>query len=190
MNFDSHSSAVVAVAVELVNVATPGHRRGRAYAPPAGPDLAAALRGALTTGARRPRALPRGPAVAALAQLAIQVRPVFAQVQQGDLDTASRTVNTLLAHYRPTPYLDHHDGEPWHLHFHGAPDHDTSGWGGGISVALAAVLGSEYADRLGVCEAAGCDRVFVDTSRNGTRRYCSLACQNRVKAAAHRARQR
>ena len=49
-------------------------------------------------------------------------------------------------------------------------------------------LFQEYADRLGVCSAPECDRVFVDVSRNGTRRFCSTACQNRVKAAAHRAR--
>jgi hypothetical protein len=30
--------------------------------------------------------------------------------------------------------------------------------------------------------------VYVDTSRNGTRRFCSTSCQNRVKAAAFRAR--
>jgi predicted RNA-binding Zn ribbon-like protein len=28
----------------------------------------------------------------------------------------------------------------------------------------------------------------VDTSRNGTRRFCSTACQNRVKAALFRER--
>jgi predicted RNA-binding Zn ribbon-like protein len=30
--------------------------------------------------------------------------------------------------------------------------------------------------------------VHVDASRNGTRRFCSTACQNRVKAAAYRGR--
>jgi predicted RNA-binding Zn ribbon-like protein len=59
-----------------------------------------------------------------------------------------------------------------------------------VAVALATVLGSEYGDRLGVCEAPACDRVFVDVSRNGPRRFCSTACQNRVKAAAHRSRAR
>jgi predicted RNA-binding Zn ribbon-like protein len=52
-----------------------------------------------------------------------------------------------------------------------------------------AVLDCEYADRLGVCSAESCDRVFVDTSRNGTRRFWSTACQNRIKAAAFRHRQ-
>lgn len=47
---------------------------------------------------------------------------------------------------------------------------------------------SDLAGRLGVCTAERCDRVYVDTSKNGTRRFCSTACQNRVKAAAFRAR--
>jgi predicted RNA-binding Zn ribbon-like protein len=33
-------------------------------------------------------------------------------------------------------------------------------------------------------------RVFVDVSRYGTNRFCSTAGQNRVKAAAFRARRR
>jgi predicted RNA-binding Zn ribbon-like protein len=39
-----------------------------------------------------------------------------------------------------------------------------------------------------VCTAPRCDRVYVDTSRNGTRRFCSTTCQNRVKAATFRER--
>lgn len=188
MNFDSHASRVVDRVVELVNVATPGDRRGRPYAVPAGRELVAALGQVTAAGAGSRRRSPQDAEVTALVAVAEQARPIFEHVQAGRLDAAATTANGLLARYRPTPYLDHHDGEPWHLHFHGAADADPSGWGGGIAVALASVLGSEYADRLGVCEASACDRVFVDVSRNGARRYCSLACQNRVKAAAHRAR--
>ncbi len=50
------------------------------------------------------------------------------------------------------------------------------------------MLGGELYDRLGVCTAPHCDRVYVDTTRNGSRRFCSTACQNRVKAAAFRER--
>ena len=116
------------------------------------------------------------------------MRPVFELAAVGDVDGASAAVNELLARYQPTPYLERHDGEPWHLHFHGRGGTDRSEYGGGLSVGLATVLGSEYPDRLGVCQAPACDRVYVDVSRNGTRRFCSTACQNRVKAAAHRAR--
>lgn len=57
-----------------------------------------------------------------------------------------------------------------------------------MATALATVLGNAAIERLGICNAAACDRVYVDVSKNGTRRFCSTACQNRVKAAAFRAR--
>ena len=63
-----------------------------------------------------------------------------------------------------------------------------NGWAAGCATGLAVVLGGDLYDRLGVCTAPRCDRVYVDTSRNGTRRYCSTSCQNRVKTAAFRAR--
>jgi predicted RNA-binding Zn ribbon-like protein len=46
------------------------------------------------------------------------------------------------------------------------------------------------ATRLGVCDASGCDHVFVDTSPNQSRRYCSDRCSSRANVAAYRARQR
>jgi predicted RNA-binding Zn ribbon-like protein len=64
------------------------------------------------------------------------------------------------------------------------------GWTAGCAVGLAYALGSGHGDRLGVCAGPGCERVFVDVSRNGSRRFCGTACQNRVKAADYRARRR
>jgi len=85
--------------------------------------------------------------------------------------------------------LERHDGEPWHLHFHSADETSmVKGWQAGCATGLAIVLGGELYDRLGVCTAPHCDRVYVDTTRNGSRRFCSTACQNRVKAAAFRER--
>ena len=46
------------------------------------------------------------------------------------------------------------------------------------------------ATRLGVCDASGCSHVFVDTSPNQSRRYCSDRCSSRANVAAYRARQR
>lgn len=89
---------------------------------------------------------------------------------------------------RHSPELDRHDGEPWHLHYTAADGTLVNGWAAGCATGLAVVLGSSLCDRLGVCTAPACDRVFVDTSRNGTRRFCSTSCQNRVKAAAFRHR--
>jgi predicted RNA-binding Zn ribbon-like protein len=43
-------------------------------------------------------------------------------------------------------------------------------------------------DRLKVCDAAPCERVFIDLSKNLVRRHCSRRCANRTSAAAFRAR--
>jgi predicted RNA-binding Zn ribbon-like protein len=85
------------------------------------------------------------------------------------------------------PSLERHDGQAWHIHFHAADERSLAGnWAAGYATGLAIVLGGEHFDRLGVCTAAHCDRVYVDVSRNGSKRFCSTACQNRVKAAAFR----
>jgi predicted RNA-binding Zn ribbon-like protein len=188
VNFSSHMDTVVAVAVRLVNTLTAGAARGRSYAPPSAEDLPAAVTAALRGGRRETRDITPGDA-AEFGMVAAALRAVFDAVAGGRLDEAAREVNSLLAVTGARPRLDRHDSEPWHLHFHGADDSLVTGWAAGCATGLAIVLGSELYGRLGVCTADRCDRVYVDTSRNGTRRFCSTTCQNRVKAAAFRARQ-
>ena len=187
MNFNSHVDAVVTVAVSLVNALTPGESRGRRYQPPTGEDGHAAVTAALRTGLATARSVTAQEA-ADLTATAEALRVVFDAVDAGDIDTAARQVNALLAGTGARPQLDRHDGEPWHLHFHGSTDSLAQGWAAGCATGLAVVLGTELYDRLGVCTAPRCDRVYVDVSRNATRRFCSTTCQNRVKAAAFRAR--
>lgn len=188
MEFASHLNDVVRVSSALVNVATPGERQGRPYAVPPPAELAAELHSALLRADRRAPA--PGRQLPLYVGLAERMRPLFEAADRADWDAAAGHANRLLAHYRPTPHLEKHGDEPWHLHFHGPADADPIEWGGAFATALASVVGSDYAGRLGVCAAPACDRVFVDVSRNGNRRFCSEACQNRVKAAAHRARRR
>jgi predicted RNA-binding Zn ribbon-like protein len=183
VNFGSHADRVVGLAVGLVNALTPGAERGRPM-----PELTAVA-------AHRRAEAAMGRAVgddelATLCRVAERLRPVFAAVEAADADAAAARVNELLVDYRPSPYLARHDGEPWHLHFHGTDAGPEAWFGAGLAMALAAVLGGDAWRRLGICSAPACDRVFVDLSRNGSRRFCSTACQNRVKAAALRARQR
>ena len=52
-----------------------------------------------------------------------------------------------------------------------------------------AALFCEDAGRIGACDRDGCDTVFVVTSRNGRRRFCSTKCANRGAVANHRSRQ-
>jgi predicted RNA-binding Zn ribbon-like protein len=53
------------------------------------------------------------------------------------------------------------------------------------------VFGSERAARVRVCAGPTCDLAFLDTSRPGARRWCSMErCGNHAKVRAHRARRR
>jgi hypothetical protein len=45
-------------------------------------------------------------------------------------------------------------------------------------------------ERLGVCHDQHCADVYVDASPAGQRRFCSLTCQNRSRAASFRERRR
>ncbi|GAA2388074.1 CGNR zinc finger domain-containing protein [Nonomuraea africana] len=185
VEFNSHNDGVVLVAVGLVNALTPGERRGRPFPVPA--DLPAAATEALRNGYPNHHEIAEGDA-GELAKVAARLRVVFEAVSSGDIDTAAGQINHLLDETRARPRLDRHDGEPWHLHFHGPGGTMAGDWAASCATGLAIVLGSEFHDRLGVCTAPHCDRVYVDVSRNGTRRFCSTACQNRVKTAAFRAR--
>ncbi|MVU79989.1 hypothetical protein GPX89_22430 [Nocardia sp. ET3-3] len=68
--------------------------------------------------------------------------------------------------------------------------------GGTIDSALAAIarsaielLGSPDRDRLKECGRDACTRLYLDTSRGGSRRWCDMAvCGNRAKSKAFRAR--
>jgi hypothetical protein len=179
----------VDLAVALVNAIVPGESRGRAYPAADGVEelreRAEAVPGLwLTPGRPFTDKETRG-----IAKVAEELHAVFASAQDGDLDGAARLLNAMIVRYDARPTLLRHDNEPWHLHFHGPGVGVVESIGGATSVALAFVLGSEYADRIGMCSAPSCDRVYVDVSRNGTKRFCSTACQNRVKAASFRARQ-
>jgi CGNR zinc finger protein len=183
VDFNSHTDSVIQVAVGLVNLLTPGFQRGRAYEPPSDDAMTAAVTELLRAGGGR--LAPSWEEAASFAFVAAELRAVFTAAS---VDEAARLVNEMLVRTGARPSLERHDGEPWHLHFHAADDSLVNGWAAGCATGLAVVLGGELYDRLGVCTAPRCDRVYVDSSRNGTRRFCSTSCQNRVKTAAFRAR--
>ena len=53
-------------------------------------------------------------------------------------------------------------------------------------LALRAQMSEEDPDRLGVCVDGGCADIYVDGSPAGRRRFCSVTCQNRARAARYR----
>ena len=119
------------------------------------------------------------------------VRPVRSRLREAffatDDATLARTLNSILEAAGAQPEVTSHDGT-WHLHYvdEDAPLADR------IAVlaamGLVALISDLGRDRLGVCRADDCEDVFVDTSRNRSRRYCNDKCSTRMNVAAYRAR--
>jgi predicted RNA-binding Zn ribbon-like protein len=61
----------------------------------------------------------------------------------------------------------------------------------GLARAGVDLLGCQQAGRIRQCQGPPCAVLFVDTSRKGDRRWCSMsACGNKAKVAEHRKRER
>lgn len=102
-------------------------------------------------------------------------------------DEVIAILNSLLEQADARPEITNHDGV-WHVHY--VPDDAP------LARRLAAYavmgLGSLVSDlgrdRMGICRADECEDVFVDTSRNRSRRYCNDKCATRMNVAAYRKR--
>jgi predicted RNA-binding Zn ribbon-like protein len=98
-------------------------------------------------------------------------------------------VNALLGEATIRPWVTTHDGLQPHLHF--VPDSaDVLSRVKAVTAGgLAFVLCWEGGSRLGRCTRSACSRAYVDTSRNGRRRYCTARCGNTEAVMRHRSRQ-
>jgi predicted RNA-binding Zn ribbon-like protein len=99
---------------------------------------------------------------------------------------ASHALNAVLSHGRARRELGP-DGRPAQL-----VESDDPAWRPAVLAAYDLLdLLDERADRIRQCEHDRCVLWFLDTSRNGTRRWCSMAtCGNRAKAERHYRRTR
>jgi predicted RNA-binding Zn ribbon-like protein len=171
-----HLKASLLAAVELANVFGAQHRQGRPTPTPDAATVQAALR--LTTN----REIAVDPA-----DYAVGGKLLYDALSSlPDIDRAAELVNTMLRETEAAPQLVRDPGAPWHLHF-GSPG-EATGWLAEFATAVAMLLGSDHRERLRQCAAVRCESVFLDATRNRTQRFCSTACQNRTKVAAHRAR--
>ncbi len=108
-----------------------------------------------------------------------------------DQVTAGQPVGSKLLE-RLNGWLSQHPG-PYRLEGKALPY--TLAWAGDLSGRVARdaaqTLSGESWQRLRRCENPQCILYFLDTSRNGTRRWCSMAmCGNREKARQHYQRSR
>lgn len=106
-----------------------------------------------------------------------------------DREGAVPLVNAMLRDGRALPQLVIHDGFDWHIH---ATEPDAP-----LSVrmlveaamAFVDVIRSDQWDRVRICEADDCASVYVDFSKNGSKRYCDTGnCGNRMNVIAYRRR--
>jgi predicted RNA-binding Zn ribbon-like protein len=108
----------------------------------------------------------------------------------GQRDSAEQcsAVNALLVEATIRPWVTTHDGLQPHLHF--VPDSaDVLSRVKAVTAGgLAFVLCWEGGARLGRCMRSECSRAYVDTSKNGRRRYCTARCGNTEAVMRHRSR--
>ena len=118
-----------------------------------------------------------------------QTRTLLRDVWTLDRDDAVQAVNRMLREARALPYLTRHDDSDWHIHATepGAPLAERVRVE--AALALIDVIRMNETGRLRVCAADDCVGLFIDLSRNGSKRFCSVRCGNRVNMTAFRARQ-
>lgn len=106
-----------------------------------------------------------------------------------DERAAVALMNDLLRDYDATPYLTDHDGK-WHFHYGDEATPLGRRVASDVVMGLATLIADYGFDRFGICAADDCGDVFVDMSRNKSRRYCNDVCSSRTNVAAYRARAR
>jgi len=175
--FAHDTTAALLLAADLVNSAGPDADPLR--------DVPA-LEGFLNRHLVEPRIRATPADLDAVRALRPRLRAVWEAAGSG---TRAGLVNALLEGSGARPRLvDHGGGWGWHLHVTG---HDAA-----LQHRIAAQAGFAFADlirsreegRLRGCEAPDCQAVFVDLSKNRSRRFCGPTCANRVNVAAYRSR--
>jgi predicted RNA-binding Zn ribbon-like protein len=105
-----------------------------------------------------------------------------------DDQVASTRVNAILAEYGAQPRVSVHNGSS-HFHFEPLNSSMASWLGATTAMGLATVIVENGMNRFGVCNAGDCQDVYVDASRNRSRRHCSTTCSTREAVTAYRRRQ-
>jgi len=119
-----------------------------------------------------------------------ELRPVFEASGAGDTGGVIAGLNELMEQHPITPQISDHDPDNLHLHVATRAASVSELLISESLLGLSTLVCDLGASRLGVCSATKCTNVYVDTSPNQSRRYCSDRCSSRANVAAYRARQR
>jgi predicted RNA-binding Zn ribbon-like protein len=119
-----------------------------------------------------------------------RLREVFTLGTLGkDADVVSE-LNSLLEAFPVKPRISGHDATDWHMHVTGRGSSVSAEYLARAAWGLAVWVCEYGSARFGVCADERCGNVYLDTSSNNCRRFCSERCATRSHVAAHRARKR
>lgn len=179
MNFSHYSDRPVALAVDLVNTS---QMDGDQIATPDQLEAFLESYAEMWAGVATP---PKAADLEKVRKLRSDLRTVLATRDEA---VAADMINEILAEHGAAPRVSTHSGEP-HLHFEPIGTSISSWLGAITAMGLATVIIENGVERFGVCGASSCEDVYIDTSRNRSRRHCSTTCSTREAVAAYRARQ-
>jgi predicted RNA-binding Zn ribbon-like protein len=128
--------------------------------------------------------------LAPLRRLRSDLRAVFDAAAADRRPEMVERLNDLLARHRLSPSISGHDASDWHLHVAPGDGPLADDYAAGAAMGLTMAFLDLGPERFGACAAEGCSGVFIDTSRNRSRRYCSDRCATRENVAALRSRRR
>jgi predicted RNA-binding Zn ribbon-like protein len=171
VQFNTYTSAGAHIAAALVN----------------DPMTDVAAVGVLLAGFDVEEPVPGEAELADLRDWTARLRSVFEPLAEAE---RAELVNDLLVESDCRPRLITHDGLPHHLHYRPLAGDLAARVKAFTAAGLAYLIAEGWGSRLGRCQRDGCAVAFVDTSRNGTRRFCSVRCANQVNVSNHRVRRR
>ena len=119
-----------------------------------------------------------------------RLREVFEHGSAGRDAEAVNELNALLVAFPVQPRISGHDSDDWHMHVTGRGASVSAEYVAGGAWGLAVWLCEYGSARFGVCADERCGNVYLDTSSNCCRRFCSERCATRSHVAAHRARKK
>jgi predicted RNA-binding Zn ribbon-like protein len=128
--------------------------------------------------------------VGVLRRGAKRLREIFEHGSAGRDIEAVTALNTMLDAHPVQPRISHHAGKDWHMHVTSRGASVAAEHMAGAVWGLAVWLCEYGSNRFGVCADERCGNVYLDTSSNCCRRFCSERCATRSHVAAHRARKR
>jgi predicted RNA-binding Zn ribbon-like protein len=119
-----------------------------------------------------------------------RLRDVFEYGTSGRDAEAVNELNALLAAHPVQPRISGHDASDWHMHVTSRGASVSAEYLAGAVWGLSVWLCEFGSARFGICADERCGNVYLDTSSNNCRRFCSERCATRSHVAAHRARKR